>query len=230
MRTAAKYVKNDGSLTNSKSEAARALYYRGVAVDENDSEKMNYYLKDEKRYMDLGLGHQELNGEVVSSSVFDSALQGVYYLGDTGTTTRTANIYDENGNITSSREVEVPNNIVSIVDRLGQILLRCSSDDGSYASEDEHYEAIALAQQFEDVMSLCSQRYVELDSKSGFLKDNAELLTANMDTLQEQFLGMEDVDPAAAISDFMYARYCYDAALKVGNSILSQSLMDYMNL
>ena len=51
-----------------------------------------------------------------------------------------------------------------------------------------------------------------------------------MDTLQEQFLGMEDVNPAAAISDFMYARYCYDTALKVGNSILSQSLMDYMSL
>ena len=139
-------------------------------------------------------------------------------------------MYDENGNVTSTKEVEVPNNIVSIINRMGQILLRCDPDNGAYASEDDEYEARALAQQFEDVMSTCSQRYVELDAQSGFLRDNAELLTQNMDTLQEQFLGMEDVNPAAAISDFMYARYCYDTALKVGNSILSQSLMDYMSL
>lgn len=228
--TGFKYLKNDGTGTNEKTEAARALYYRGEPVDENDNEKMQYYLKEEKRYMDLGLGHQEKDGKVVPSSVFDSALQGIFYLGDTGTTTRTAKMYDENGNVTSTKEVEVPNNIVSIINRMGQILLRCDPDNGAYASEDDEYEARALAQQFEDVMSTCSQRYVELDAKSGFLKDNAELLTANMDTLQEQFLGMEDVDPAAAISDLMYARYCYDTALKVGNSILSQSLMDYMSL
>lgn len=228
--TGFKYLKNDGTGTNEKTEAARALYYRGEPVDENDNEKMEYYLKEEKRYMDLGLGHQEKDGKVVPSSVFDSALQGVFYLGDTGTTTRTAKMYDENGNVTSTKEVEVPNNIVSIINRMGQILLRCDPDNGAYASEDDEYEARALAQQFEDVMSTCSQRYVELDAQSGFLRDNAELLTQNMDTLQEQFLGMEDVDPAAAISDFMYARYCYDTALKVGNSILSQSLMDYMSL
>lgn len=228
--TGFKYLKNDGTGTNEKTEAARALYYRGEPVDENDNEKMEYYLKEEKRYMDLGLGHQEKDGKVVPSSVFDSALQGIFYLGDTGTTTRTAEMYDENGNVTSTKEVEVPNNIVSIINRMGQILLRCDPDNGKYASEDDEYEARALAQQFEDVMSTCSQRYVELDAQSGFLRDNAELLTQNMDTLQEQFLGMEDVDPAAAISDLMYARYCYDTALKVGNSILSQSLMDYMSL
>ncbi len=228
--TGFKYLKNDGTGTNEKTEAARALYYRGEPVDENDNEKMEYYLKEEKRYMDLGLGHQEKDGKVVPSSVFDSALQGIFYLGDTGTTTRTAKMYDENGNVTSTKEVEVPNNIVSIINRMGQILLRCDPDNGKYASEDDEYEARALAQQFEDVMSTCSQRYVELDAQSGFLRDNAELLTQNMDTLQEQFLGMEDVDPAAAISDLMYARYCYDTALKVGNSILSQSLMDYMSL
>lgn len=228
--TGFKYLKNDGTGTNEKTEAARALYYRGEPVDENDNEKMEYYLKEEKRYMDLGLGHQEKDGKVVPSSVFDSALQGIFYLGDTGTTTRAAKMYDENGNVTSTKEVEVPNNIVSIINRMGQILLRCDPDNGKYASEDDEYEARALAQQFEDVMSTCSQRYVELDAQSGFLRDNAELLTQNMDTLQEQFLGMEDVDPAAAISDFMYARYCYDTALKVGNSILSQSLMDYMSL
>ena len=35
--------------------------------------------------------------------------------------------------------------------------------------------------------------------------------------------------PAEAISNFMYDYYCYNAALKVGTQLLSQSLIDYMN-
>ena len=64
-----------------------------------------------------------------------------------------------------------------------------------------------------------------MDTQSSFLRDNSELLTTTKDSLKQQYMELEDADPAAAISDFMFARYCYDAALKVGNSILSQSLI-----
>ena len=74
------------------------------------------------------------------------------------------------------------------------------------------------------------QRWDEMDTESGFLRDNSELLTDTADSLSQQFMALEDADPAAAITEYMFARYCYDAALKVGNSVLSQSLMDYMNL
>ena len=39
---------------------------------------------------------------------------------------------------------------------------------------------------------------------------------------------LEDIEPAEAISNFMYDYYCYNAALKVGTQLLSQSLIDYM--
>ena len=52
---------------------------------------------------------------------------------------------------------------------------------------------------------------------------------AELDTLQEQILGIEDVDLADAITSYSWAQYCYNVSIKVGNSILSQSLMDYMN-
>ena len=68
-----------------------------------------------------------------------------------------------------------------------------------------------------------------MDTQTGFLRDNSELLTDTSYSLQQQYMELEDADPAAAISDFMFARYCFDAALKVGNSVLSQSLMDYMS-
>ena len=119
-------------------------------------------------------------------------------------------------------EMELPNNIVSIMSRMSEILLNCRAEDGKWASESEESEFFALAQRFEDQASLVKQRWDEMD--------NSELLTDTADSLSQQFMALEDADPAAAITEYMFARYCYDAALKVGNSVLSQSLMDYMNL
>ena len=47
--------------------------------------------------------------------------------------------------------------------------------------------------------------------------------------LNEDLTSLEDIEPAEAISNFMYDYYCYNAALKVGTQLLSQSLIDYMN-
>lgn len=220
-----KYLKADGTPTGEETEAGRTLCYRGVPVDENDNEKLDYYLHDEKKFIDLGLGFQEKNGEIVESSVFDEALQGVYYLGGTGTSPETVKVDGKEWTFD-----DIPNNVVSVMEEFGRILLRCDPDSGNWASDEDKARAQALAQRFEDSSSLAKQRYDELDAQSGFLRDNGELLTSNAKTLNEQFLALEDIDPAAAIEDFMYAKYCYDTALKVGNSILSQSLMDYMNL
>lgn len=224
------YLNGKGVPTANKSEAQTALCYRGVPVDANpdteDGKKLAHFLEGETKNLDVGLGHQEKDGEAVSSTVFNSALQGIYYLGGTGTKEITVTV----GEGANAREVtrEVPNNIISVIARMGEILQRCSNDDGSYTDEDEE-EFVALAHQFEDQKDLYIQRFAELDTQTGFLRDNSLLLADTADSLSQQFMAMEDVDPAAAISDYMFARYCYDAALKVGNSVLSQSLMDYMN-
>ena len=59
-------------------------------------------------------------------------------------------------------------------------------------------------------------------------KSNVELLEDNFYNLQEQYADIEDVDMADALTSFVWAQYCYNAALKVGNSVLSESLMDYL--
>ncbi len=222
--TMGKYLKPDGTETNVESEAAQGLYYRGVAVDSSnppDVEKMEYFLNTERKDIDVGLGHKEVNGEVVSSTVFDSSLQGVYYLGGYGTQT----VELEDG----TKVENIPTNVISIVNELGQILQRCDPDTGNWQSGDKlRFDALSKA--FEDSTSSFRERWTEMDTQSGFLRDNSELLEDTTDSLKQQYMELEDVDPAAAISDFMFARYCYDAALKVGNSILSQSLMDYINL
>ena len=223
-----KYLKADGTGTNEVSEAAQALYYRGVPVDSDapaDVKKMEYFLKQERKDIDVGLGHKEQNGEVVTSTVFDSSLQGIYFMDGYGT--KSVELKNDDGTTTTVENI--PKNIISIVNEMGQILQRCSKDDGNWASPEDEDRFNALAQAFEDSNSVFRERWTEMDTQSGFLRDNSELLTNTKDSLQQQYMELEDADPAAAISDFMFARYCYDAALKVGNSVLSQSLMDYMS-
>lgn len=228
-----KYLKSDGTGTNDENEAAKVLYYRGVRVDSNepaDKEKMEYFLKGESKYIDVGLGHKEADGDVVSSTVFDSSLQGVYFTGGYGTKNGVkVEIEDSNGNKKTMVVDNIPKNVISIVSEMGQILQRCNKDDGRWASDEDQFRFKALVDEFEDGCSAFRERWTEMDTQSGFLRDNSELLTDTADSLQQQYMELEDADPAAAISDFMFARYCYDAALKVGNSVLSQSLMDYMN-
>lgn len=220
--------------TSPENENVKVLYYRGVRVDSNepaDVEKMEYFLNGEAKYIDLGLGHKEADGEVVSSTVFDSSLQGLYFTGGYGTTDGVeVEIENPDGSKKTMTVGNVPKNVISVVSEMGAILQRCGKDDGAWASEEDQFRFKALVDQFEKGCSSFRERWTEMDTQSGFLRDNSELLTDTKDSLQQQYMELEDADPAAAISDFMFARYCYDAALKVGNSVLSQSLMDYMNL
>ena len=41
-------------------------------------------------------------------------------------------------------------------------------------------------------------------------------------------LDVEQIDLADAITAFSWDQFCYNSALKVGNQLLSQSLLDYM--
>ena len=68
-----------------------------------------------------------------------------------------------------------------------------------------------------------------MDAGTTKLKNNLSLLEENFYNLQEQYADLEDADMAESITSFIWAQYCYNAALKVGNSILSESLMDYLN-
>lgn len=210
------FLTKDGEPTNDEREAGRTLFYRGAAVnsnDEKDLKLLDYYSKEETKYVDIGLGYDTIGGKVESTSVFDCALQGVDFLGGYG--------LDEDGD---------PKNVIAMVDRMGDILKNCSSEDGDFASTPEGEEFYRLAYKYEKISSGIKDKYVELDTKSSFLTTNATILETAQYNLQEEITVLEDVDEAQAISDFIFAKYTYDTALKVGNSILAQSLMDYLNL
>lgn len=192
----------------------RKLCYRGIPVDTQDPKELEAleYMANERKNADLGFGMQEdENGNIIGSSVANVGLQGITFLGYGK---------DADGD---------PKNIVSIADRMGTLLRRCDSDSGDWASAADKEEFSRLAKKFEDAASQLTDKHTEMDTQAAFIKSNQDQLKANTDTLQEQILGIEQVDLADAITSLSWARYCYNASLKVGNSILSQSLMDYMN-
>lgn len=175
-----------------------------------DAKTLEYLAKDETKYVDVGLGLEENGkGEIVSSSAADVALQGINYLGYG---------VDADGD---------PKNIVCLISRMGTILQNCNSETGEFA-EGEREEFYRLAEKFETASSKLSDMHVELDAEAKFLQDNQDQLDSLKYTLNEQITSLEDVDAADAITSLSWAQYCYNAALRTGQSILSQSLMDYL--
>lgn len=190
----------------------RTLCYRGVPVDTTDPDQLSQleYLSSETKYVDIGLGLQEDGtGELIEASAFNASLPGINFLGYG---------VDNDG---------APKNLVSIIQKLGSLLSNCDAD-GKWASTADGEEYTRLVTKLEAAADNLKIQHVEMDTKTGFLKDNQTRLESDAYTLNEQIMGIEQCDPALAISNFSWAQYCYNAALRMGNSILSQSLMDYL--
>ena len=95
--------------------------------------------------------------------------------------------------------------------------------------KDVYDEFSGLVSKLEQASSDYKTEFTNMDAGTTKLKNNVALLEENFYNLQEQYSDIEDVDMADAITSFVWAQYCYNAALKVGNSVLSESLMDYLN-
>ncbi|MCI8360482.1 MAG: hypothetical protein HFE86_03990 [Clostridiales bacterium] len=174
-------------------------------------EKLNY-LSSEKRFVDVGFGLKEdANGKLIESSAFNDSLPGINILGY-GT--------DADGD---------PKNIASLVYRMGTILSRCDEDSGEWQSKEDQEEFQRLAEKFTDPAAQVKKSHAEMTTKVSFLNNNHEQLLSTADTVKEQLHDIERCEMGEAITSFIYAQYCYNAALKMGNSILSDSLMDYLN-
>lgn len=176
---------------------------------ETDLDKLNY-LVNEKHFVDIGLGFQENeNNQLIESSGFNDALNGLTFLGYG---------MDADGD---------PKNIYSLVQRMKD--LAASVKDGENWTEAQYDEFDRLVGKLEDASSEFKVEYTDMDAGTTKLKNNLALLEENFYNLQEQYAALEDVDMADSITSFVWAQYCYNAALKVGNNVLSESLMDYLN-
>jgi flagellin-like hook-associated protein FlgL len=189
---------------------AEAISQKDYEQAKSDLAKLDYMSK-EGNYVDIGRGLQEdEDGNLIESSAFNQALQGINYLGYG---------VDEDGD---------PKNLVSMVRRMGEICTQFQN--GEWTKDSPGWDELnRLANKFHEQAKELQNMHTDLDADAKALKNNNDLLTDKADTMKEQIHDLEDMDEAEAISSFIWAQYCYNAALKVGNSVLSESLMDYMS-
>lgn len=206
---------NDGTTPVMQDVMEEQLCFRGIPVDvpEGSAEyKRLQEMMNEATYVDIGLGMQENDdGTPIKSTVYNSALSGLEFT-DFGT--------DKDGD---------PKNVISLMNRIGKLLMTASDVNGTFEEGQPDYDELnRLCGKLEQAMDKMDVEFDELDTKASFLDGNSTRLTADIKALNEQILDVEEVDPVAAITSLSWAQYCYNAGLKIGTSILSQSLIDYM--
>ena len=186
------------------------LYFRGLDVNDPANEADFAEMAEETAFVDIGLGMQlDENEQVVPSTAFNSAISGIGLVG-----------YGETDG--------VPNNMISIISELGEIYSRADSETGDMSAADSERAEI-LFDNLQESNSAFRAQWTKLDTKAQFLKTNDTRLVSTGDTLTTQYEGLDRVDLADALTTFAYAQYSYNAALRVGNDILSQSFIDYMS-
>ena len=181
------------------------LTYRGIDVDAAagtaDYSTLYKYSK-ENLYVDLGMGFSlDDSNQVVPSSAFNLSLPGIKAIGFGK---------DEDG---------ISNNAIVLAGQLADALEAEEFDSDSYRK---------LMGKFESLSTGLLNQVTELGVKSSFLTTTKDRLENSEIALQEQMENVEGIDMAEAISNYMWNQYAYNAALKVGTSILSPSFIDFM--
>lgn len=212
------------------------VLYRGMKVDckngTQDKIKIEKSIETEHTYVDLGMGMKEdpNTGELIEASAFDTALNGAEYIG-----------YGyQKVELNDGKTVNVPNNIISLLNQMGQAYSECDANTGNFpnktykdpvsgASLTPAEWTQALKKGLENTLDDIHSNYIELDTRCTFVKTNEERLESLDDSMNEQITSIEDIEPADAITALMWAQYSYNAALRIGTNLLSQSLIDYMN-
>lgn len=177
------------------------LKYRGLDV--NDVSKMaelDHYAQ-EKLFVDLGFGlHEDNQGALVESSAFNTSFPGITLLG-------------------YGTESGVPKNIVTLLGGIADALEKPVLDQT---------EIKKMMDQFTTSKNEIIDFVTKLGTSSKFLENTEERLKDNRISLNENIVSVEKVDLAEAITNYSWAQYAYNAALKVGTGILSQSFIDFM--
>jgi flagellar hook-associated protein 3 FlgL len=181
------------------------LTYRNINVDvakgTADHKELDK-LSNEKLFVDLGLGLSlDENNKVVPSSAFNMSLPGINAVGYGK---------DDDG---------MSNNVIALTGQMANLLSAETFDAQEYQK---------LSSKFEKVSSGILNQITELGVKSEFLTTTKDRLENADISLQEQMQNVEGIDLAKALTDYSWNQYAYNAALKVGTSILSASFIDFM--
>ena len=149
------------------------------------------------------------NGEVIPSTAFDSAISGIGIMGYG---------VDADGD---------PKNLASIMLRLADIFEGYDHETQTW-NVGSRSEAEELLKKLDASREAMGEKWTTLDTEANFLDKNGTQLENTYDALNVERSNLEDIDPADAILELVWAQTCYNAALQVGTNVIPQSLMDYM--
>ncbi len=220
------YVMAGNDATNPPFELTEggSLLYRGINVDSDPDALIDPAdptsqtigevldeLANEAAYIDLGFGMNIVGGEIVPSSAFNSAVPGIAAIG-----------YGKTPDVTNPDGTVTPGTSKNLIVLMGQMADQLDSPSFNR----EAYEG--LWDQFNTSTGLLLDEVTEIGTKSKLLDSTLTRLEAEEISIYEQFEQSINIDEAEAITNFSYANYVYNASLKVGNMILTPSLLDFL--
>lgn len=168
-------------------------------------------LKKDSLYVDIGLGvsFDETTGEVDRNSVFNYSTAGINFVGN-GT----------NSTVISGETVS--NNLY---DLLGRIATEFEKSDVNYSAS----KVDSLYGLYKENSLKTYQTTTQIGAKSQYL----EFMTSRYETqnfnLEERQVKVEGVDAAYTYIAFQSQKVAYSAALQMGQSVVQQSVFDYMS-
>ena len=187
-----------------EADGSKKLYYRGVDVSTMDPDEKAKLEKmaNEQVYTDLGFGLTMEGNNVVNSSAFNTSLPGINVVG-----------YGTDGNDNSK-------NLIVLAGQIADVLEKEDFDTEKYKE---------LLNAFDDARGLLADNLTTIGTRTNFLENTKDRLEDQQINLTEQYDNVVNVDMAEAITEFSWAQYAYNAALKIGTNILTPSFIDFMN-
>ena len=140
-------------------------------------------------------------GKVVNSSAFNTALPGINVVG-----------YGKDANGNSK-------NLIVLAGKIADELDKEDFDVDKYTE---------LLNAFDDARGLLADNLTSIGTRTNFLETTKSRLEDQQLNLTEQYDNVVNVDMAEAITEFSWAQYAYNAALKIGTNILTPSFIDFM--
>lgn len=167
-------------------------------------------LKKDSLYVDIGLGvsFDQTSGEVERNSVFNYSVPGINFVG--------------NGiNSTTVSGEDVSNNLY---DLLGRIATEFEKPEGDYSFD----TVDSLYGLYQSNSQKTFQTTTEIGAKTQYLEFMTNRYETQNFNLEKRQTQVEGVDAAYTYIAFQSQKVAYSAALQMGQSVVQQSVFDYM--
>lgn len=189
------------SLAKDPNTGKTTLTYRGIDVNDPANQAVLDELAKDTTFVDLGFGLTMNNNKIDPSSAFNTSLPGLNLVG-----------YGQAADGS-------PKNMILLAGEIANCLEEPTFDKDKFEK---------LLNSFEDGRNNVLEQVTTLGTKSSFLENSLERLEDNKLGLSTQLDNVVNIDMADAITQFSWAQYAYNAALKVGTNIISPSFIDFM--